>query len=133
MKDRAMARMRSLALGLGLVTCACIYEEEPVKRPASNVSSGVNAARQIAAARCERESTCRGFGPGRTFADRSACFTAFERDGFATFANCRYGVKPGELQACANEARSEACGGIAASIDWLNRSFVCRAPNLCLQ
>jgi hypothetical protein len=129
--------MRSwFAIGLvALVGLAsgCWYEEEPVLRPASNVTNGIDAARQIAAARCDREAMCTGFGPGRAYPDRGACFSVFERDGMNKLANCEYGVKVRELRVCVNEQRTEACGGFGQPLDWLDRSIVCRASNLCLR
>jgi hypothetical protein len=111
----------------------CWYEEEPVLRPASNVTNGIDAARQIAAARCDHEALCTGFGPGKPYPDRGACFTAFERDGMAKFASCEYGVKVRELRACVTEVRGSACPGIGLPFDWFERAVVCRGTNLCLR
>jgi hypothetical protein len=123
----------TLILLVATLTTACIVEEEPQMRPAAgNVTTTQDAMRRMAQAGCDREAACNGFGQGRPYASRDACDRALGRESAQKFANCRYGVKDRELAACANEVRSETCGGIRAPLDWLDRSLMCRTMDLCL-
>lgn len=123
-----------LCLAFATIATACMIEEEPIMQPASTrgTTSNTEAARRIANAGCDREQACNGFGAGKRFMNREACNNSLGSESWNKFSNCNYGVKERDLAACENEVRSQACGGVTAPLDWLDRTLVCRTNDLCL-
>lgn len=123
-----------MCLAFATVATACMIEEEPALQPASsrNVTSNNEAARRIAEAGCDREQACGNFGTGKRFVNRETCIDSLGSESWNKFSNCSYGVKERELSSCLNEVRTQACAGVTAPLDWLDRALVCRTNDLCL-
>jgi hypothetical protein len=98
----------------------------------ASASGGESAAQSIAAARCDREETCKNIGSGRTYPSRNACVDEL-RDKSRSELNasdCPGGVDNAPLEKCLSEIRGENCG---RALDAITRLAACRTSALCVR
>jgi hypothetical protein len=97
--------------------------------PEIGVAVTAQAAVEIAAARCERESRCGRVGPGRSYEDGDDCIDEV-RDGSSVELaayECIEGVVRSELSECIAEIRREECDSSAL----LTTMTECSSIDIC--
>jgi hypothetical protein len=112
---------------------ACIDQPGPAAAvsDASKPSSLDNsaAASQVAAVRCDHESSCGNVGPGRRYASPDACLAELSQSAERDLAPsvCPSGIDSQRLRTCATQFQRESCEPLAP----LNRMYTCDPAVLC--
>lgn len=123
------------------------YDEPPQSPAAGEVANPVGDTRvrpyaaplgafptetidRIAAERCAREIRCGNVGPGKNYADLSACMADLRSKSKAVLDayECKSGVNSKEVEQCLAQLRGEGCGATLGAIE---RMTACRGALLC--
>jgi len=130
---RTMCGFSVVTVGL-LVACAGATHEPAVSgtgvTSAQRADSAVVA--KLAAARCDREQSCKNVGASQKYASHEVCMDQM-RGSLANDLNayeCPRGIDESRLDACMNAIRNEDCGH---PLDTLSRMEKCRTGALCMK
>jgi hypothetical protein len=114
------------------VTGSAIVPETPLGATNAQKTTDANIVTQLAAARCERERTCKNVGPGDKYASREVCMDQ-TRGSLANDLNgydCPRGIDRDALERCTAAIRIEECNH---PLDTLSRMEKCRTAALCMR
>jgi len=119
-----------VGLLLGSQLIACGREREPAMSPAAaTVQNREQVAQSIATEKCKRARDCNDIGPKEDYQSWEHCMNAAKTDAREKLAECRYGVKSGDLQECLADIQDEDCGAVLGAV---TTTVACRAAELCL-
>jgi hypothetical protein len=133
MKTRSIAGFFATSLA-AIGFSACQHHEDargvevPVVGPEAHLKT---TAREIVAARCDREARCDNVGPSKTYADRNACTSKLsaETESDLNLKDCPRGVDRAKVDECLSKIHGQECNN---PIDALSRVSACRTGALCM-
>jgi len=142
-----------ILIGTGFGTLACqktrndaLEEQRPLpatearselrtNEPSTNEATAVPgsqalAVKQIAEARCQRETRCGNVGPDKDYASEGACVAKIQVDRAddLNLSDCPGGIVQKELSECLEEIKNDNCDN---PLDTLGRIAACRESDLC--
>lgn len=131
--------MKAIRAGLVLVavvaagnSCVVDRRAESAKNERPMTLTRQQASDMLSEAQCDYEAKCNRVGPSATYASHDHCVSVHREDSAKKFSKCNYGIKQGEMRACADQIRGQDCGGVGTVLDAFERSQACSSGKVCL-